>query len=392
MISYTKGDIFDSTAEAIVNTVNTQGVMGKGLALQFKERYPANYKAYRAACKAGHVRVGEMFVTEASSGLLSPRRLIVNFPTKTEWRKPSEYSYITEGLVALRTLIESAKIKSIAIPPLGSSNGGLSWPVVRKMIEDALADIDCDVIIYEPNDAIAARMRSEKVKLTPARAMLISVMADMMADEEMPSEFACEKICYFLQRFGAADAFRLTYSRSFYGPYSGSVRHILHQLNGSYIMGVSDMSQHPFDPVWITEDADVPADAYLDSIGGNYKEAVEKTKRLLSGCYANFLIELLATVDFVIQEFGGASCAESDSDLTARVIESLHGWSNRKRIMFGTTQNINFAIARLREFGLICVPNQTTKAAMDEARSGKLKDETPVDTSSVDAMFKSAGL
>lgn len=154
MITYVTGNIFDSTAQAIVNTVNTQGVMGKGLALQFKEAYPTNYELYRKACKRGEVVTGRMFITEDEGGLFGRPRVIVNFPTKRAWRAPSEYSYIEEGLDDLRREIAARGIASIAIPPLGAGCGRLSWPRVKKMIEDALGDIDCDITIFEPDSAL----------------------------------------------------------------------------------------------------------------------------------------------------------------------------------------------------------------------------------------------
>ena len=93
MITYTKGNIFESDTEALVNTVNTQGVMGKGLALQFKQAYPHNYSLYRKACLEGEVRVGKMFVTQ-DTDVIRGSRYIINFPTKQQWRKPSQYGYI----------------------------------------------------------------------------------------------------------------------------------------------------------------------------------------------------------------------------------------------------------------------------------------------------------
>ena len=153
MIRFVKGNLLESDAQVLVNTVNTVGVMGKGIALQFKEAYPNNYLKYRKACKNNEVCVGKIFVTHDLS-LYKGEKIIVNFPTKTTWRKPSEYSYIREGLVDLRKQIEANHWKSIAIPPLGSHNGGLEWNVVKQMILEALADVDCDIILYEPSDAI----------------------------------------------------------------------------------------------------------------------------------------------------------------------------------------------------------------------------------------------
>lgn len=141
MIQYVKGNIFESNAEALVNTVNTVGVMGKGIALQFREAFPENYRVYKRACQNKKMHIGEMLIVE-DTNLMYGRKLIVNFPTKTHWRLPSEYTYIEDGLVALRKEIVNRKIHSIAIPPLGSHNGGLDWLRVKHMIETILEGVE----------------------------------------------------------------------------------------------------------------------------------------------------------------------------------------------------------------------------------------------------------
>src|SRR5690606_7728407 len=129
MITYTQGNLLEANVEALVNTVNTVGVMGKGIALMFKERFPANMTAYAKACKAKEVHTGKMFVTE--TGELMGPRWIVNFPTKQNWRAKSQLQWIIEGLADLRYFIEDNQVRSIAIPPLGAGNGGLDWAEVK---------------------------------------------------------------------------------------------------------------------------------------------------------------------------------------------------------------------------------------------------------------------
>lgn len=362
MITYVTGDIFDSRAQAIVNTVNTQGVMGKGLALQFKDAFPANYELYRKACKRGEVVTGRMFITEDEGGLLGGRRVIVNFPTKRAWRDPSEYSYIKEGLDDLRAEIAHRGIKSIAIPPLGTNNGGLSWPVVKKMMEEALSGIDCDVEIYEPGSAQVERMKEEKVRLTPLRAMLLRILADAEAEMECASEFAAEKICYFLQRMGGDEAYKPRFEKGVYGPYSGKARHILHQLNGSYVMGMATMSQHPFDEIWLTPDARKAADAFLADAEPRFKELTDRVMALLSGFYLNYLLELLSTVDFIVSRNTGRPM--TDGEIVASVIVSLEDWSRRKSRLFTNEGHIRMALGRLREFGLAPEPVGGTAEAV----------------------------
>jgi O-acetyl-ADP-ribose deacetylase (regulator of RNase III) len=151
MIRYIQGNLLASEAEALVNTVNTVGIGGKGIALMFKEAHPENFRAYAAACKAGRLPPGGLFITE-SPALFGPR-WIINFATKDHWRQPSRLDWIRHGLVALREEIIARAIPSIAIPPLGAGNGGLDWNEVRPLIIEALADLDCDIVIYEPTPA-----------------------------------------------------------------------------------------------------------------------------------------------------------------------------------------------------------------------------------------------
>lgn len=352
MIHYIIGNIFDSPAQALVNTVNTQGVMGKGIALQFKEAYPNNYALYRSACKSGKVKVGKMFITEETE-LSGKIRTIVNFPTKEHWRNPSQYKYIADGLKDLHTEIVSRSISSIAIPPLGSSNGGLDWNKVKPMIEEALHDLNCDVTIYEPNSLIKDKMKKERVKLTPARAMLISVMSDMAAEDEYPSEFAAEKIAFFLQKFGAKDQFKLEFKQGYYGPYSGKVKYVLHYLNGSYIMGMGSLSNRPFDELWLTEGASKSADDYLSQTENReYQRIVDRTKVFLRGYYSNYMLELLATTAFLFDTDPAMSrCIDEDMQVSL-IGHDLARWSNRKDILFNKEEVIKLALRHLKEMSM----------------------------------------
>lgn len=149
MLRFTQGNLLDADAEALVNAVNTMGVMGKGIALMFKEAFPENFKAYEEACKSKEVHVGKMFVTEREE-MFGPK-WIINFPTKAHWRFPSQIDWIIEGLEDLKRVIAEKHIKSVALPALGAGNGGLNWKDVRREIENSLAEIpDVDVIVYEP--------------------------------------------------------------------------------------------------------------------------------------------------------------------------------------------------------------------------------------------------
>jgi O-acetyl-ADP-ribose deacetylase (regulator of RNase III) len=336
MIKYTKGNLLESEAQALVNTVNTIGVMGKGIALMFKEQFPNNFSLYHKACKQKKVKIGEMFTTVEDT--LNGKKIIINFPTKTTWRKPSEYSYIESGLVALRKEILNRNLSSIAIPPLGSHNGGLDWNRVRGMIEAHLSDLPTDITIYEPSDAVIERLNKERVGLTPARAMMLDVLCDMIAYGEFISVFAAEKVVYFLQRFGAKNIFNVEFIKYYYGPYSkGKIGHTLYHLNG-YITGMGGMQVRPFDELWMLPDTPKTVQAYLSkSENSEYKKICENTKHFLRGYYSTFSLELLATIDFILQE----DCrlkhwqTMAQEQLLQVLQTDLQQWSSRKDKLFG---------------------------------------------------------
>lgn len=342
MIEYTIGNLFESDAEALVNTVNTVGVMGKGVALQFKKNFHNNYKDYVEACKNGDVQIGRMFVVRDHS--LLGEKLIVNFPTKTDWRKPSEYEYVERGLDALVDTIRQYGIKSIAIPPLGAGNGGLHWDRVKKMIEEKLATLDVRIIVYEPSQQIKEQLAKERVKLTDARALLLYVLFDLVRHGEYVSEFSCEKVCYFLQRFGAKKYFKLEYIPYYYGPYSGKVRHVLYALNGSYIMGYSDMDKKAFSPLNLIPDCWNEVSQYVES-KSELIEIAERTMAFLRGFYSDFALELLSSIDFLLQS-GQATDRQS-------VIDGLNSWNDRKRSLFSDTRYIDISLKHLSEASFV---------------------------------------
>jgi len=344
MIKYIEGNILESNADALVNTVNTVGVMGKGLALQFKKEFPQNYKIYHQACKDKSFTIGNLIVTEEES-LLYGKKTIIDLPTKTDWRKPSEYSYIEIGLERLASLIQERNIKSIAIPSLGTGHGGLDWNQVRTIIERILKDVNSEIQVYLPNAIIKESMKEERAKLTPARAMLLAVLFDLVKNGEFVSEFAAEKVAYFLQRFGAKDIFKLNFQPNFYGPYSGKVRRVLYYLNGSYITGYSAMDKKPFEALGIMMDTEKDVLHYLNEESNSiYLNIVDKTKDFLSGFYSAFGLELLSTIDFLSSKY-----QTKDRDV---ILSHLKDWSNRKQTLFSNQKFIEQAIIRLEKYSL----------------------------------------
>ncbi len=342
MVIFTTGNLFDSNAQALVNTVNTVGVMGKGVALQFKQLFPNNFIAYQKACRAGQLQIGELLITEDTS-LHTGRKLIINFPTKTDWRKPSAYEYTEAGLRRLAEEIKVRRLSSVALPPLGAGNGGLHWPKVKELIIQHLGALDCEVFVYEPSVEIAEKMRKERAKLTPARAMLLAVLYELVREGELVSEFAAEKVAYFLQRFGAAKHFKLQFKPKYYGPYSGKVRHVIHYLNGSYLSGYSDKNKGPFEPISLAMDTEPEVLAYLNQEGLAQERAiVERTKRYLDGFYSDFGLELLSTLDFIVEQNDG----KCDLDT---IRNALKTWSYRKSKSFDKEHMLKIGLKKIAE-------------------------------------------
>lgn len=338
MIKYVVGNILESDAEALVNTVNTEGVMGKGIALQFKKAFPTNFKLYVDACKNDKIAIGKSLVTK-DSNLDLGERYIINFPTKKTWRKPSEYQFIEKGLDDLINIIHEYNIKSIAIPPLGAGNGGLVWEEVKKIIEYKLLKIDVDIFVYEPTSAIKEKLKSERVKLTDARALLLYVLYDLVRNGEYVSEFSSEKVCYFLQRFGASKYFKLHFEPKFYGPYSGKVRYVLNALNGSYVMGYSDMDTKPFAPLTLVADGYEKVKKHVESNEELFSIA-EKTTRFLTGFYSDFALELLSSLDYLSDKYGTTH--------TETLTQALGEWSDRKRTLFSDPRYIQISMRHLK--------------------------------------------
>ena len=340
MIKYRTGNLFDAEAEAIVNTVNTVGVMGKGIALQFKKLFPENFKKYKKACDAGEVRIGHMFVTEEQT-MWSGKRIIINFPTKSNWKHPSEYSFIESGLVDLVSVVKERRIKSVAVPPLGVGNGGLDWNKVKSLIEKYLCNLDCEVLVYQPNANIQETLKKERVKLTPARAMLLAVLYDLVKHGEFVSEFAAEKVAYFLQRFGAADKFNLIFKPYFYGPYSGTVKHVLYYLNGSYITGYSAKDKKPFEEIGLVPDAEQDVNRFLNEPeNAEYLEITRRAIDFLRGFYSPYGLELLSSIDFIIHD--------KNVNSTESIQAELESWSNRKKTMFTNPKFIQIATGNIK--------------------------------------------
>ena len=247
MIEYKTGDILAEDVEALVNSVNCVGVMGRGIALQFKNAFPENFEAYADACKRDGVKPGRMFVFETRQ--LSPPRYIINFPTKRHWRGKSRIEDIEAGLQALVREVKVRNIRSIAIPPLGSGLGGLKWTEIRPRIEAALSEVDdVKVVVFEPGDVpVDGRPnRSTAVpKMTAGRAALVGLMHRYVGGLLDPFVTLLEvhKLMYFMQEAG--EPLRLKFEKGPYGPYAQNLRHVLLAVEGHLLSGYDDGNDEP---------------------------------------------------------------------------------------------------------------------------------------------------
>lgn len=305
MITFTQGNLLEARAEALVNTVNTVGVMGKGIALMFKERFAENFRLYAAACKAQQVQTGQMFVTEVHE--LDGPRWIVNFPTKQHWRAPSQMAWVADGLQDLRRFLIEHKVKSIAIPPLGAGNGGLEWGEVREQIEATLGDLDTEILVFEPTrqyQNVAKRAGVEK--LTPARALIAELVRRYWVLGMECSLLEIQKLAWFLERaierYSPDDnPLNLQFVAHKYGPYANRLDHLLNNLDGSYLHCEKRISDaDPLDVIWFDDERKTFLQAYLKSEAKPYTDALEHTAALIDGFESPFGMELLATVDWLL--------------------------------------------------------------------------------------------
>lgn len=323
MLRFVQGNLLHAEAEAVVNTVNTVGIMGKGIALAFKEAFPENFRLYEAACKANQVEVGRMFVVENTG--LGPR-WIVNFPTKKHWRHPSKLEWIREGLVDLRRVIAERDIRSIAIPPLGCGQGGLQWTDVRLLIQKSLGDMpDVDVIAYEPTAAYhTPRKREGTAKLTPARALVAESVRRYSVLGIECSYLEVQKLAYFIERsiqlLGLKDPLRMEFQADRYGPYSDRLRHLLDALDGVWLFSDKRLADAgPLDRIRFNDSRRRELEEYLAAEpAASYLPALAQLSSIIDGFESPLGMELLTTVDWLLsRERAGRSPAELRQALDA---------------------------------------------------------------------------
>ncbi|MCJ2186662.1 type II toxin-antitoxin system antitoxin DNA ADP-ribosyl glycohydrolase DarG [Novosphingobium beihaiensis] len=332
------GDILKADADAIVNTVNCVGVMGRGIALQFKNAYPANFKAYKAACDADLVQPGRMFVFE--TGKFTPR-YIINFPTKRHWKGKSRMEDIDSGLRALAHEVRERGIKSIAIPPLGAGLGGLSWSDVLPRIKAVLRDIpDLHVIVFEPNGAPDTIRASSVPQMTVGRASLVALMHRYLQGLMDPfvTLIEVQKLMYFMQEAG--QNLRLNYVKHHYGPYATNLSHVLHRIEGHFVAGYQDGGDQPNKELTIVPGVIADAEGALANEPQTH-EHFNRVADLVDGFETPYGLELLATVHWVATREGAATPEEA--------LSRIHLWNDRKKAF--TARQVAIAFNTLKTKG-----------------------------------------
>jgi O-acetyl-ADP-ribose deacetylase (regulator of RNase III) len=340
MIYKAEGDLLGTNAEALVNTVNTVGVMGKGIALQFKLAFPDNYKAYEAACKHGEVELGKMFLFHRQSD----PRVIINFPTKKHWRGKSKIGDIEAGLRALIEVVKKEKIRSIAVPPLGCGNGGLDWNDVRPRIERAFAGVPNVVVqLFHPEGAPKAsemKIATARPTMTFGRAVILVLLNRYALPGYRLTLLEIQKLAYFLQEVG--EPLKLDFQKQRYGPYAENMHFVLQRMEGHFVRGYGDRSRDV--SLELFPDAVHEAEEFL-AAKSDVSERLTRVSTLIEGYETPYGLELLSTVHWVAVHENPEAKSEVDA-----AISGVVSWNNHKRRTF-TVPRIAGAWNRLRAEG-----------------------------------------
>ena len=342
MITLTEGNLVDTDVEALVNTVNCEGYMGKGVALQFKKAFPENFKAYERACRAGEVKPGRMYVFQ--TGLMVNPKYIINFPTKSKWREKSKIEDIESGLKALIEEVRRLKVSTIAVPPLGCGLGGLEWGKVQPLIERAFAELpDVRVALFGPTGTPSAKampVGTQRPKMTLSRALYIRLMQQYADMAYRLTLLEIQKLAYFLQESG--EPLRLNYVAHVYGPYAHNLNKVMEMFEGHFTRGYGD-SQKPDVEIELLSGAAEESERFL----AGSQNSVSRLKRVadvIEGFETPYGMELLASVHWI------AVHQRPEATNADEAVKSVQEWNDRKRRMF-KPDHIRIAWARLEEQG-----------------------------------------
>ena len=367
MIREQHGNLLAAEVDALVNTVNTVGVMGKGIALQFKRAFPANFRAYKRACDEGQLELGRMFVWDAGEFSGAQPRYIINFPTKAHWRSRSKISDIHAGLEDLVRVVRDYNIQSIALPPLGCGHGGLAWSDVKPVIEAALVElVDVDVQVFPPEGAPAPAdqaVRTDRPRMTFGRAVLIGIMNRYLPRAVSITAVDIQKLMYFMQEAG--EPLKLRHEKGRYGPYADNLRHVLAGMEGHYIRGAGDGSANALDemPFELLPGALDEADARLAPLPDT-RGRFDRVTDLIAGFESTYGLELLATVHWAATRDDQGARQSSAAD-PGDIYETVSSWNDRKGKLF-TVRHVDIAIGQLRDRGWFDQPGDDRLFSTEE--------------------------
>ena len=310
MIEYSKGNMFESDADCLLNTVNCEGFMGKGIAYQFKLKFPENNKSYIKACKSGELTVGKIHY------YVEDDITIINFPTKDKWREDSKIEYIKDGLDYFIQILPTLNVKKIAIPPLGCGNGGLAWDDVKTIIEEKISAVadKYNFIIYEP---------SISYKAIPKKPPQINVSALVLLDIRMNlkrfNSIRLQKTGYLLNLFMEEEYFK--FDKWKYGPYSHSIDIVANKIKEYQEYYALDNSNVTFEHLY-----QIICSKKVDAKFSQLHVAVEKATDYVNEIKSDKMLEGITTILYLIQN-------EMPHN-KEQLIDSFNNWSQDKAARF----------------------------------------------------------
>lgn len=331
-----EGDMFKERADAIVNTVNCVGVMGKGVALEFKRRWPENFKAYKRLCDAKKLRPGCVFVHE-NIDMHAPRdwHFLVNFPTKDHWRQKSKMEFIEAGLDDFVHKLRENGIRSVVMPPLGCGNGGLDWGEVKDLLDVKLSPItDIDFVVFAPGEP--KQTARPRTKMTFPRALLLKALGDLsILFDGRFTRIVLQKIVYFFQEMGVD--YKVAFARNEYGPYSDELRDAFVKMEEQgLIEGFTSEDRE----TKVTDAGYSLANEFLtDGDREHADDLIKRVSLLIEGYESPLGMELLSSVHFL--------ATHEDKRSLDGVVQAVTEWSDRKRAFNPST--VETAYRRLTE-------------------------------------------
>jgi O-acetyl-ADP-ribose deacetylase (regulator of RNase III) len=347
VIIESSGNLLRDDAQALVNTVNTVGIMGKGLALQFKRAYPEVFTIYADACAKGRVLPGQVFPVALGDG-----RWVLNFPTKRHWREKSRIEDIRDGLDDLVRLIADLELSSVAIPPLGCGNGGLPWPQVRSLIIEKLGHLPVEIRLYGLGTPDPADMptRTKAPGASPERNRFLAALARYIASAweagvtESPraSVLEAQKVAYLLQAAGLD--LRLTFVKHRYGPFSADLNRALATMEGHCLIGYGDGTGGARADLRLMPGVAEQAEESVRE-DKEFERAWAQVQQAVLGYEYPEGLELLSSVHLLAR-------TTSHTREPDHLAEALAEWSPRKRHLF-TSADARSAWQRLDQAELI---------------------------------------